>query len=157
MSIDTAQIGNRAWSFAHVLRDDGLSYQAYIEQTSFLLFLKMADEVTRPPHNRKAIVPEPWDWPNLLKRDGDDLEVHYRKTLEALAKEPGMLGTIFLKAKNEITDPAKLRRLIVDLIEPVNWMSLAADVKGTIYEELLQRSARRSRPRGLGSTSRRGR
>jgi len=63
---DASQIGNRAWSFAHVLRDDGLSYQAYIEQITFLLFLKMADEVTKPPFKRKAIVPEPWDWPNLL-------------------------------------------------------------------------------------------
>ena len=60
-SADTAQTGNRARSFAHVLRDDGLSYQAYIEQISFLLFLKMADEVTRPPYGRKAIVPDPWD------------------------------------------------------------------------------------------------
>ena len=141
--MDTSQIGNRAWGFAHVLRDDGLSYQAYVEQITFLLFLKMADEVSKPPYNRKPL-PAPWNWANLLKRDGDDLESHYRKTLEELAKKGGMLGTIFLKAKNEITDPAKLRRLVVDLIEPVNWMGLAADVKGTIYEELLQRSAAES-------------
>ncbi|HOI57035.1 MAG TPA: type I restriction-modification system subunit M N-terminal domain-containing protein, partial [Phycisphaerae bacterium] len=84
MSLDTSQIGNRAWSFAHVLRDDGLSYQAYIEQITYLLFLKMADEVTKPPYDQKPIVPAPYDWPNLVKRDGVDLEAHYRKTLEEL-------------------------------------------------------------------------
>ncbi len=149
MSMDTSQIGNRAWSFAHVLRDDGLSYQAYVEQITFLLFLKMADELTKPPYNRKPIVPAPYDWPNLLKRDGEKLEAHYRKTLEELAKKSGMLGTIYRKAKNEITDPAKLRRLIVDLIDTENWMGLGADVKGTIYEELLQRTAEES-PKGAG-------
>ncbi|NLX59111.1 MAG: SAM-dependent DNA methyltransferase [Phycisphaerae bacterium] len=149
MSLDTSQIGNRAWSFAHVLRDDGLSYQAYIEQITYLLFLKMADEVTKPPYDQKPIVPAPYDWPNLVKRDGVDLEAHYRKTLEELGKRGGMLGTIFLKAKNEIADPAKLRRLIVDLIDRDNWMGLGADVKGTIYEELLQRSAAES-PKGAG-------
>lgn len=147
--MDTSQIGNRAWSFAHVLRDDGLSYMQYIEQMTYLLFLKMADELTRPPYKQKPVVPAPYDWPNLLKRDGVDLEAHYRKTLEELAKQSGMLGTIFLKAKNEITDPAKLRRLIVDLINRDNWMGLGADVKGTIYEELLQRSAAES-PKGAG-------
>ena len=63
MSIDTCQIGNRAWSFAHVLRDDGLSYQAYIEHITFLLFLKMADELTKPPHNREPLVPAPYGIP----------------------------------------------------------------------------------------------
>ena len=144
MTMDTSQIGNRAWSFAHVLRDDGLSYQAYIEQITYLLFLKMADELTKPPYNRPPIVPAPYDWPNLVQRDGVELEAHYRETLEQLGKQGGMLGTIFLKAKNEITDPAKLRQLVVDLIGRDNWVGLGADVKGTIYEELLQRSAAES-------------
>ena len=149
MGIDSSQIGNRAWSFAHVLRDDGLSYQAYVEQITFLLFLKMADELTKPPYSRAPLVPSPYDWPNLLKRDGVELEQHYRKTLEELGKQKGMLGTIFLKAKNEITDPAKLRRLIVELIDKENWTGLGADVKGTVYEELLKRTAEES-PKGAG-------
>lgn len=144
MTLDTSQIGNRAWSFAHVLRDDGLSYQAYIEQITFLLFLKMADELTKPPYNREPLVPAPYDWEHLKRLDGAELEAHYRTCLEELGKKPGLLGTIFLKAKNEITDPAKLRRLIVDLIDRDNWMALPADVKGTIYEELLCRSAAES-------------
>ena len=149
MTADTAQIGNRAWNFAHVLRDDGLSYLAYIEQITFLLFLKMADELTKPPYKRDPIVPPKLGWQSLLALSGAELEAHYRHILEELGKQPGMLGTIFLKAKNEITDPAKLRRLIVDLIDTEDWMKLDADVKGTIYEELLSRSAEES-PKGAG-------
>src|SRR3984893_7110722 len=111
MSTATQQIVAKAWNFAHVLRDDGLSFMSYTEQITFLLFLKMADEQTRPPYNRPSIVPAGLDWPSLLARDGDDLEVHYRHVLEQLGREPGMLGAIFKKARPEIQDPAKLRRL----------------------------------------------
>ena len=76
----TQQIVNKAWSFAHVLRDDGLSYMAYTEQITFLLFLKMAHEQTQPPWNRAPIVPVGMDWPSLLTRDGWELELHYSFT-----------------------------------------------------------------------------
>jgi len=99
VSTDTQNIVNKAWNFAHVLRDDGLSYMAYTEQITFLLFLKMADELTKPPYKRAPIVPPKLDWPSLLERDGDELEVHYRRVLEELGKKPGMLGEIFKKAK----------------------------------------------------------
>jgi type I restriction enzyme M protein len=146
---DTQQIVNKAWSFAHVLRDDGLSYMAYTEQITFLLFLKMAHEQTQAPWNRPAIVPAGLDWPSLLARDGEDLESHYRHILQELGKEPGMLGEIFKKARQEIQNPATLKRLIVDLIDPERWMSMEADVKGDIYEGLLARSAAES-PKGAG-------
>lgn len=149
MSNPTQQIVNRAWSFAHVLRDDGLSYLAYTEQITFLLFLKMADEFTKPPHNRPALVPEGLDWPSLRVREGVQLEAHYRHVLEELGKRPGMLGDVFKKARPDIQDPAKLRRLIVDLIDKENWTNLQADVKGDIYEGLLSRSAAES-PSGAG-------
>ena len=149
MSTDTQQIVNKAWNFAHVLRDDGLSYMAYTEQITFLLFLKMADELTKPPYNRKPIVPAGYDWPSLLKQDGDELEAHYRHILEELGKKPGMLGEIFKKARPEIQNPATLRRLIVDLIDPEKWSSMEADVKGDIYEGLLAKSAAES-PKGAG-------
>src|SRR5438132_80373 len=97
MSNDTQQIVSKAWNFAHVLRDDGLSYMAYTEQITFLLFLKMADEMTKPPFNRPPIVPAKFGWQNFLKLEGDELEVHYRHTLEELGKQPGMLGEIFKK------------------------------------------------------------
>ena len=141
MSNDTQQIVSKAWNFAHVLRDDGLSYMAYTEQITFLLFLKMADEQTKPPYNRPPIVPAKYGWESLLKREGDELEAHYRHVLELLSAQPGMLGAIFKKAKPEIQNPVTLRRLIVDLIEPEKWMSVQADVKGDIYEGLLAKSA----------------
>ncbi|MBA3315278.1 MAG: SAM-dependent DNA methyltransferase [Planctomycetaceae bacterium] len=146
---DTKQIVDKAWSFAHVLRDDGLSYMAYTEQITFLLFLKMADEQTKPPDNKQAIVPPKFGWESLISKDGDALEVHYRHILEELAKQPGMLGEVFKKAKPEIQNPALLRRLIVDLIAPERWLSMQADVKGDIYEGLLARSAAES-PKGAG-------
>src|SRR4029077_7394689 len=149
MSADTQQIVSKAWNFAHVLRDDGLSYMAYTEQITFLLFLKMADEQTKTPYNKPSIVPIKFNWESLLKREGDELEAHYRHILEELGKQPGMLGEIFKKARPDIQKPATLRRLIVDLIEPVRWSSMDADVKGDIYEGLLAKSAEES-PKGAG-------
>jgi type I restriction enzyme M protein len=117
-----------------------LSYGDYVEQLTFLLFLKMADERSRlfktPP-----LIPKTIGWPTLLKLDGDDLETQYRHTLDELSKRQGMLGLIFRKAQNKIQDPAKLRRLIVDLIDKEEWSSLDADVKGDAYEGLLQKNA----------------
>ncbi len=149
MSTDSQQIVSKAWNFAHVLRDDGLSYMAYTEQITFLLFLKMADELTKPPYNRQPIVPKKYGWDALLKLEGDELEVHYRHCLEELGKQQGMLGEIFKKARMDIQNPSTLRRLIVDLIEPVKWSSMDADVKGDIYEGLLAKSAEES-PKGAG-------
>ena len=149
MSNPTSQIVNKAWNFAHVLRDDGLSYMGYTEQITFLLFLKMADEQSRPPYNREPIVPKQFNWESLKKRDGDDLLNHYRHMLEELAKKPGMLGEIFRRAKPEIQNPSILRRLIVDLIDAEDWSKLEADVKGDIYEGMLARSAAES-PKGAG-------
>ena len=136
-------------NFVHVLRDDGLSYMAYTEQITFLLFLKIADEMTKPPHNRPAIVPKDLGWESLLRREGDQLEVHYRHILEELGRKPGMLGEIFKNARQDIQNPVILKRLIVDLIEPEKWTSMDADVKGDIYEGLLEKSAKES-PKGAG-------
>lgn len=131
----------KLWNYCNILRDDGLSYGDYVEQLTFLLFLKMADEQSRPPYNKPSPIPRGFSWPVLLKCDGDDLEIQYRHTLEELGKKPGMLGIIFRKAQNKIQDPAKLRRLIVDLIDKEQWTSLGADVKGDAYEGLLEKNA----------------
>ncbi|MCC7494000.1 MAG: SAM-dependent DNA methyltransferase [Fimbriimonadaceae bacterium] len=149
MSTESQQIVNRAWSFAHVLRDDGLSYMAYTEQITFLLFLKMAHELTEPPYNKPPIVPVEYGWQSLLDRDGDALLDHYRHILEALGRHGGMLAEVFRRARAEIQNPATLRRLIVELIGAVHWSSLNADVKGDIYEGLLAKSAEES-PKGAG-------
>jgi type I restriction enzyme M protein len=135
------QIVQKLWNYCTILRDDGLSYGDYVEQLSFLLFLKMADEQTQAPYNRPSTVPAGFDWPSLMARDGDELENHYRHTLEHLATQPGMLGIVFRKAQNKIQDPANLRRRIVDLIDREKWVQLDADVKGDAYEGLLEKNA----------------
>ena len=131
----------RLWNYCNVLRDDGLSYGDYLEQLTYLLFLKMADEQARLGLSDQRVVPEGLDWPSLTALDGDDLEVHYRHVLTELGRRPGMLGVVFRKAQNRIQDPAKLRRLIADLIDRETWLTLDADVKGDAYEGLLERNA----------------
>jgi type I restriction enzyme M protein len=138
---DSASIVQKLWNYCNVLRDDGLSYQDYLEQLTFLLFLKMADEQVKPPFSRPRIVPGGLDWESLVRLDGDSLEVQYRHILTELGKYPGMLGVVFRKAQNKIQDPAKLRRLVIDLIDREQWMTLDADVKGDAYEGLLAKNA----------------
>ena len=138
---DPKALVQKLWNYCNILRDDGLSYGDYVEQLTYLLFLKMADEQTRPPFNREPVVPYGLDWQSLHDRDGEELEAHYIRILNDLGKQAGMLGVIFRKAQNRIQDPAKLRRLVVDLIDQERWMILDADVKGDAYEGLLQKNA----------------
>ena len=102
----------KLWNYCNVLRDDGMSYGDYVEQLTYLLFLKMADERSRPPYNQPSPIPATYAWPDLLGKDGDALFDHYRHTLEELGKRPGTLALIFNKAQNKFQDPAKLRRVI---------------------------------------------
>ena len=125
-----AQIVQKLWNYCNVLRDDGMSYGDYVEQLTYLLFLKMADERSKPPYNQKSPIPTGYDWQSLLKKDGDELFDHYRHILEKLGQGKRLLGLIFGKAQNKFQDPAKLRRLIVDLIDKEDWSSMSADVKG---------------------------
>jgi type I restriction enzyme M protein len=139
--MSTAAIVQKLWNYCNVLRDDGMSYGDYVEQLTYLLFLKMADERVGAPYYQKSPIPAGYDWPNLLKRDGDELFDHYRHTLEKLGAAKGLLGLIFGKAQNKFQDPAKLRRVIVDLINEEDWSSMGADVKGDAYEGLLEKNA----------------
>ena len=136
----TASIVSRVWSFCTTLRDDGVSYGDYLEQLTYLIFLKMADEYGEPPYNRKIGIPEDLDWASLKAKRGAALEVHYVTVLRELGNKPGLLGQIFTKAQNKIQDPAKLSRLI-DMVDETQWVTLGADVKGDIYEGLLERNA----------------
>lgn len=97
MTNPSAQVVQKLWSYCNVLRDDGLSYRDYVEQLTFLLFLKMAHERTEPPWNQPSPIPAGFDWPALLAKDGDALEVQYRKTLETLGRSKGMLGLTLLR------------------------------------------------------------
>lgn len=136
----TASIVSKVWSFCNTLRDDGVGYGDYLEQLTYLIFLKMADEYSQPPHNRTVGIPAEYNWPSLKAKRGAELEVHYVTMLRELANKTGMLGQIFTKAQNKIQDPAKLYRLI-DMINETEWVTMGADVKGDIYEGLLERNA----------------
>ena len=136
----TASIVSKVWSFCTVLKDDGVSYGDYLEQLTYLIFLKMADEYSQPPYSRKVGIPAEFNWQSLKAKRGAELEVHYVTLLRELGNKPGMLGTIFTKAQNKIQDPAKLYRLI-DMVNETQWVTMGADVKGDIYEGLLERNA----------------
>ena len=140
MSNESATIVQKLWNFCNVLRDDGVSYGDYVEQLTYLLFLKLADEQTKPPFNKPATIPPGLDWESLLKESGAALETQYVKILQELANKPDLLGVIFRKSQNRIQTPANLQRLI-HLINAENWSGMAADIKGTIYEGLLQKNA----------------
>jgi len=141
MNTTTHTLVQKLWNYCNVLRDDGMSYGDYVEQLTYLLFLKMAQERTQPPYNQPSIVPPEFAWGSLLSRDGDALFDHYRHALEKLGQQRGTLGLIFAKAQNKFQDPAKLRRVIADLIDTETWTILGADVKGDAYEGLLERNA----------------
>ena len=140
MSTESSTIVQRVWNYCNVLRDDGVSYGDYVEQLTYLLFLKMADEQTKPPFNKKSSIQRELCWRTLVSKDGAALEVQYRHILDTLGKEKGVIGVIFRKSQNKIQDPAKLKRL-VDLIDQETWVGMDIDVKGTIYEGLLQKNA----------------
>ncbi len=131
---------NKVWNFANLLRDDGMSYGDYLEQMTYLLFLKMADEYSQPPYKRDVKVPENYNWQKLKNLTGADLEKQYILTLNELSKLKNILGDIFSKSQNKIQDPAKLSKM-VNMIDAEKWTIMGADVKGDIYEGILERNA----------------
>ncbi|MCU4748088.1 MULTISPECIES: class I SAM-dependent DNA methyltransferase [unclassified Streptomyces] len=141
----TSSLVAKLWSYCNVLRDNGLSTIEYVEQLSYLLFLKMADEIGSDPfaeETAEPIVPRAYDWKSLVSKRGEELETHYRKVLAELGKHPGTtLGTIFAKAQNRITEPALLEKLVVELIGKTDWVLEGTDLKGDAYEGLLAKGA----------------
>ena len=136
----TDSVISKVWGFCTTLRDDGVGYGDYLEQLTYLIFLKMADEYSRPPYNRKVAIPAEFAWPTLKNLKGAELETHYVTILLKLAGKPGLLGQIFTKSQNKIQDPAKLAR-IVEMVDETQWIVLGADTKGEIYEGLLEKNA----------------
>ena len=139
--MNASTLVQKLWNYCNVLRDDGMSYGDYVEQLTYLLFLKMADERSKPPYSQTSLIPEAYAWPSLLAKDGDALFDHYRHALDELGRQKGTLGLIFGKAQNKFQDPVKLRRLVADLIDGENWSALNVDVKGDAYEGLLEKNA----------------
>ena len=122
------------------LRDDGVSYGDYLEQLTYLIFLKMSDEYSRPPYKKETGIPQGYTWSDMSTLKGAELEDQYKATLEELAKQGGILGMIFAQASNKISNAAILYR-IVQMIDKEKWVSMSSDVKGEIYEGLLQKNA----------------
>ena len=147
MTSDPKAMVQKLWDFCDVLRDDGLSYGDYLEQLTYLLFLKMADEQHELLGQR--VVPIGYDWSTLLNRSGEHLEAQYNKTLTELGSADDMLGVVFRKARNRIQNPAKLEQLIKEFIDQHEWMSYDADLKGDAYEGLIEKTAQEG-ARGAG-------
>jgi type I restriction enzyme M protein len=123
----------KLWGFCHTLRPDGIDYGDYIEQITYLLFLKMADE-------RGIELPADCDWPTLRRESGTDLTDRYTDTLRTLGQQPGLLGDIFAGAQSRFNTPVNLKRLIT-LIDETEWTGLDVDVKAEAFEGLLEKAA----------------
>ena len=140
MSEQSTTIVSKVWGMCNPLRDDGVSYGDYLEQLTYLIFLKMSDEYSKPPYNKQTGIPDGYTWSDMNTLKGAELEAQYKKTLELLATQGGILGKIFAQASNKISNAAILYR-IVQMIDKEKWVSMSSDVKGEIYEGLLQKNA----------------
>jgi type I restriction enzyme M protein len=123
----------KLWGFCHTLRHDGVDYGDYIEQITYLLFLKMAAE-------KGITVPVGCDWAKLREQSGTDLTDHYIEVLRILGKQPGILGDIYAGAQSRFANPVSLKKLVT-LIDETEWTSLGVDVKAEAYEGLLEKAA----------------
>lgn len=140
MSEGTSTINKKVWSMATVLMNDGVSNQDYLEQLTYLLFLKMIDEYNKPPFEKGIKLPDNCSWDELKSKKGAELFKYYNEMLESLSEEDGMLKEIYSGAINKISTPAMLSK-IINMIDGETWTALSSDVKGDIYEGLLQKIA----------------
>ena len=140
MPNQTATIISKVWGMCNPLRDNGVSYGDYLEQLTYLIFLKMSDEYSKPPYKRETGIPAGYTWADMNTLKGAELEEQYKATLEKLGEQGGILGKIFKGAVNKISSAAILYR-IVQMINQEKWVSMSSDVKGEIYEGLLQKNA----------------
>ena len=140
MPNQTATIISKVWGMCNPLRDNGVSYGDYLEQLTYLILLKMSDEYSKPPYKRETGIPAGYTWADMNTLKGAELEEQYKATLEKLGEQGGILGKIFKGAVNKISSAAILYR-IVQMINQEKWVSMSSDVKGEIYEGLLQKNA----------------
>ncbi len=140
MSEQTSAIVSKVWGMCNPLRDDGVSYGDYLEQLTYLIFLKMSDEYSRPPYKRETGIPTGYTWSDMRLLKGAELEEKYKAILEVLGKQGGILSKIFMGATNKISNAAILYR-VVQMIDSEKWVAMSSDVKGEIYEGLLQKNA----------------
>src|SRR5437879_4565742 len=120
----------KLWGFCHTLRHDGIGYSHYVEQLTYLLFIKMASE-------RAITLPTNTDWAHLRALSGTDLLDAYAEALRVLGRQPGLLGDIFSGAQSRFSNPVNLKKLI-GLIDETDWTALDVDVKAPAFEGLLE-------------------
>lgn len=137
---EQSPIISKVWSLCNPLRDDGVSYGDYLEQLTYLIFLKMSDEYSRPPYKKPTGIPAGYTWQDMNALKGAELEAQYKATLEELGRQGGLLGMIFRGTTNKISNAAILYR-VVQMIDKEKWVAMSSDVKGEIYEGLLQKNA----------------
>ena len=140
MTEQTSSIISKVWGMCNPLRDDGVSYGDYLEQLTYLIFLKMSYEYSKPPYKRASGIPAGFTWADMNSLKGAELQDKYEEILDRLGDEGGILGRIFADASCKITKAAILYR-IVQMIDSENWVAMSSDVKGDIYEGLLQKNA----------------
>src|SRR3712207_5312481 len=139
MSIQASNLVNKLWNYCNILRDDGLSSSDYVEQLTYLLFLKMADEHSKPPFLHLAPLPKGYDWPSLTSKNDEAQLEHYERILRRLNKRKDLFGTIYKNALSKFRDPAKFQRVVAE-IDSIEWSKFDSDVKGEAYEGLLERT-----------------
>lgn len=135
--IQEQAIVSKVWKMANVLSSDGVAFTDYITQLTYLLFLKMDNELAQ--EGFPTLIPEEYSWQALKQKSGADLLEKYESILSALSKENNLVGTIFTKAQNKINKPANLQKIIA-MIDGQTWFELGADVKGAIYEGILEKN-----------------
>ncbi|GHU55934.1 SAM-dependent DNA methyltransferase [Clostridia bacterium] len=138
--MSASNVGSKIWSMATALRDDGIGKSDYLEQLTYLLFIKMADEYSQPPLNRNIGIPADCGWDTLRTKSGKELFDHYEYVLKTLAEKSGTLSQIYTGAQNKISTPSMLSR-IIEMVNDEDWSSMSSDVKGDIYEDLLEKIA----------------
>ena len=127
----------KVWKLADVIAAAGVGFTDYIIQLTYLLFLKMDNE--KCELGIKGAIPDEYSWKELIKLDGLELVKQYEKSLKVLSEKDDLIGTIFTKAQNKIEQPVLLKR-VISLIEEENWLSMDGDLKGTIYESILEKN-----------------
>lgn len=128
----------KVWNLATILSSQGVGFTDYITQLTYLLFLKMDNENVEI-FGESSAIPEGYRWNDLTELDGLDLIEQYEKTLKLLSQEDNLIGTIYTKAQNKIDKPVYLKKVIT-LIDEENWLSMDGDVKGAIYESILEKN-----------------
>ena len=128
----------KVWTLATTLAGQGIGFTDYITQLTYLLFLKMDDENVET-FGEDSAIPEGYRWKDLIELDGLDLISQYEATLKKLSEEENLIGTIFVKAQNKIDKPVYLRKVIT-LIDEEQWLVMDGDIKGAIYEGILEKN-----------------